>query len=180
MPELSDMEFIQICKECCDVLDMDDDEFIARHAELETAASANRNWDQQRFLCWWQDPARKPNLRSKRDVAGMLAVSLTTIDNWIRQGAPVYHSGSNGIRYEIDTPAFIEWLTARETGISIEELRRQELDEEIKARERDAARWRIVEAEFRNRRLAATVETLTAELAALRREVQSLKRRKAK
>jgi len=50
------------------------------------------------------------------------------------------------------------------------------LEEAIKARKEDEPRWEIIE----NKRLLGTVRTLTKELASLRREVQSLKRGKAK
>ena len=164
MPEMSDREFLDFYKvDVCGVPDMSDDEFITRHRELE--AKVDLGWDTEKYAAAWQDPNRKPNLVSKSELAEMLDVSLSTVDSWVRKGAPVYQKGNHGIAYEIDTGAFFEWEMARARGISIDEYQQIVLAEEIRAKERDEARWAIIE----NRRLIGTVRTLTRELAGLRR-----------
>src|SRR5260370_29457908 len=111
MPEMTDREFIDFYKvDICGVPDMDDDEFIDRHRELEDAIE--HNWDQKRYNCWWEDPNRKPNLISKSELAERLDVSLKTVDDLIRKGAPVYRKGDHGIAYQIDSVAFFEWYMA--------------------------------------------------------------------
>jgi hypothetical protein len=174
MPQMTDQEFIAFYKDFYGVLDLSDDEFIERRRQIEDGFEFG--WDMKKYLAYWQDPNRTPNLVSKSALAQRLDVSLKTVDDWVRRGAPVYRKGDHGVAYEIDTGAFFEWQIARTAGISIEEYRRTELEAENRRRERDAARWRLIEAEYKNRKLAATMETLTAELAALRREVQSIER----
>src|SRR5215204_5073139 len=92
--EMTDSEFLDFYREAYDAWDMPDDELIDRHRELDKAI--NPNWDCEKYLCWWQDPDRKPNLASKSVMAQMLNVSLKTIDDWIRKGAPVYQKGDHG------------------------------------------------------------------------------------
>lgn len=161
MSDMPDEEFIDFYKDAYGALDMPDDEVIERRRELQAAAERCRD---------------KPNLVSKSVLAEMLGTSLKTVDDWIRKGAPVYQKGNHGVAYQIDTSAFFDWYFARAEGISMVEFRERKIKEGIEAREHDEARWRLIEAEHRNRKLAATIENLKAELAALRREVQSLKR----
>ena len=175
---MSDREFLDFYKDVCGVLNMEDAEFIERHRELE--AAIEHNWDQKRYNCWWQDPNRKPNLVSKTYISEVMAVSLKTVDDWERKGAPIHQKGNHGIAYQIDSAAFMEWYFARESGLTIAEYREQGLEQAIRARERDEARWQLIETTHENRKLATAVRTLTKELASLRREVGALKRAKAK
>ena len=82
---------------------------------------------------------------------------------------PNGNRSSNGVRYEIDMGRFWEWHLARSWGISIEEYRAIELEQAIKARQEDNRRWALIE----NQRLAAMVRNLSAEVAALQKQVES-------
>ncbi|SRR6266851_1380148 len=175
MPEMTDREFIDFYKvDVCGVPNMSDDEFIDRRRELE--AKVDVGWDTQKYAAAWQDPNRRRKLVSKSELAKMLDISLSTIDAWERKGAPIHTKGNHGIAYQIDFGALWEWQMARSHGVSIEEYRQIVLEDEIRAKERDEARWAIIE----NKQLIKTVQALTGELASLRREVQTLKRRKTK
>ena len=75
---------------------------------------------------WWEDKSRKPFVVNKSRMAELLDVSLTSIDDWVRRGAPVLERGANGVSYKIDATAFVEFVRARRLGISVDELRRQD------------------------------------------------------
>src|SRR6266851_3285284 len=158
---MSDREFLDFYKDVCGVLNMEDAEFIERHRELE--AAIEHKWDQKRYSCWWQDPNRKPNLVSKTYIAKVMGVSLKTVDDWERRGAPIHTKGNHGIAYQIDCAAFLEWYCARESGLTIAEYREDALAQEIRAREHEEARWQLIEATHENRKLAAAVRTLKKE-----------------
>jgi hypothetical protein len=81
------------------------------------------SWDYK----WWLDKQRMPRIVNKAGMAQLMGVSLKTIDNWIRKGAPVLEPGSNGVSYKIDATAFLEWIRAYWRGITIAELRRQDI-----------------------------------------------------
>ena len=74
---------------------------------------------------WWEDKKRKPVIYNKSEMAAFFEVSLKTIDDWVRKGAPVLSKGSNGVSYEIDVTPFWEWVEAHRSGISIQEVRRR-------------------------------------------------------
>jgi len=76
-----------------------------------------------RYYRWWEDKKRKPVVVNKSRMAELLDVSLKTIDDWVRRGAPVLVHGTNGVSYDIDTAAFIEFIRAHHARISIAELR---------------------------------------------------------
>ena len=78
---------------------------------------------------WWKDKNRKPVIVNKSRMAELLGVSLKTIDDLVRRGAPVSVHGTNGVSYDIDATAFIEFVRARRAEISIAELRRQDEQE---------------------------------------------------
>ena len=82
---------------------------------------------------------------------------------------PVYKHGNHGLAYEIDTVAFFEWQSAPSQGISVEQYRQAELENEVRLRVREEARWAVIE----NKTLAETVRQLTAEVAALQRKVEA-------
>jgi len=72
---------------------------------------------------WWEDKSRKSVVVNKSRMADILGVSLKTIDDWVRRGAPVLVHGTNGVSYDIDAMAFIEFVRAHRAGMSIAELR---------------------------------------------------------
>src|SRR3954447_27065529 len=166
MPEMTDEEFIHFYKDFYGALEMPDDEFIDCHRELEDAF--DHGWDTKQYLCAWQDPNRKPYLVSKNELAAMFGVALKTVDDWERRGMPIYQRGSYGVPYEIDIAAYWEWSIAREWGVSIQEYRRIELQEEVRRKTEEDRRWAAIEAKHLVRRL-------TAEVSALRSEVEALK-----
>jgi phage terminase Nu1 subunit (DNA packaging protein) len=149
--------------------EMSDEEFIEFHKMFE---GWKPGWDAKRFDCWWQDSNRRPNLVSKSQLAKLLDVSLQTVDSWIRRGAPVYQKGDHGVAYQIDTAPFLEWYFARSAEMSIDEYRRYDLEQAIKARKEDERRWALIE----NRQMKAQMQMLIEELSSLRREVRALKR----
>jgi phage terminase Nu1 subunit (DNA packaging protein) len=69
---------------------------------------------------------RKPYIVNKAGMAQLFGVSLKTVDDWIRKGAPVLKPGSNGVSYEIDSGPFVEWVRAHRAGISIAEFRKRD------------------------------------------------------
>jgi phage terminase Nu1 subunit (DNA packaging protein) len=70
----------------------------------------------------------KPYIVNKAWMAQAVGVSLKTVDDWIRRGAPVLKRGTNGVSYEIDAAAFLQWVRAYRQGITIGELRRQDME----------------------------------------------------
>jgi phage terminase Nu1 subunit (DNA packaging protein) len=77
---------------------------------------------------WWIDKTRKPIIVNKASIAQVMGVSVNSVDAWIRKGAPVVERGSNGVAYKIDVTQFIEWVRAYWRGITIAELRRQDME----------------------------------------------------
>ena len=74
---------------------------------------------------WYEDTNRTMYIVNKAFMAQAFAVSLKTIDDWVRKGAPIFKEGSNGISYQIDAAPFVEWALAHQLGITIEEYRRR-------------------------------------------------------
>jgi phage terminase Nu1 subunit (DNA packaging protein) len=110
---------------------------------------------------------RKPYIVNKAGMAQLFGVSLKTVDDWIRKGAPVLKPGSNGVSYEIDSGPFVEWVRAHWAGISVGEFRKQEqkLDREFLEKQQ------IIKLKDKNRKLTSEVKALRAEVADLRREM---------
>lgn len=119
---------------------------------------------------WWEDKNRTIYVVNKSWMAQSFNVSLKTIDDWIRKGAPVLNPGKNGVSYEIDITAFGEWVEAHQNNISIDEVRRRREACDRELFERFAP---LEELEAENRKLSAEVKALRAELAALRREIRA-------
>src|SRR3954467_7352809 len=118
-------------------------------ADIELDEPCKAGFDTTKYNCWWQDPDYKAHIVNKREIAEFLDVSLMTIDNWIRKGAPVISEGNSGIPCKISSAAFIEWHMAHRAGISIEEFRQYQLKEARQAKERG----RIERLEADNKRL---------------------------
>src|SRR5215204_333365 len=125
-------------------------------------------WDLEKFDCWWQDPNYRHDIVNKSEMAQRAEVSLTTIDAWIRQGAPIHRRGSNGIGYEISVAPFMEWHYARQQGISVNEYRRRQLQDVQRYKEQQRVRG----LEFENKKLKAELKRARSELRKLRREVR--------
>ena len=75
---------------------------------------------------WWEDKSRKPVIVNKSQMVEILGVSLNTIDDWVRRGSPVLVHGTNGVSYDIDATAFIEFVRAHRAGMTIAEPRRHD------------------------------------------------------
>lgn len=45
----------------------------------------------------------------RQDVADAFGVALTTVDNWVRRGAPVVQRGSRGVEWIFSIPDLIAW-----------------------------------------------------------------------
>jgi phage terminase Nu1 subunit (DNA packaging protein) len=118
-------------------------------------------WDASRYDHWSQDPDRRPWLINKSQMAEFCGVALKTIDDWIRRGAPVYAYGDHGVSYKLDVTAFIEWTISYRSGVSIETMRKRDVEEHRNFREQD-----------RQRELEAENERLRLELATLKREMR--------
>ena len=56
--EMNDREFLDFYKDAYQLWEMSDDELIDSHLELDVAI--NGNWDNQKYLCWFQDPSCRP------------------------------------------------------------------------------------------------------------------------
>ena len=123
-------------------------------------------WDLGKYDCWWQDPNYRHDIVNKSEMAQRAEVSLTTIDAWIRQGAPIHRRGSNGIGYEISVAPFMEWHYARQQGISVNEYRRRQLQDVQRYKEQQRVRG----LEFDNKKLKAELRKARSELRELRRE----------
>jgi phage terminase Nu1 subunit (DNA packaging protein) len=117
-------------------------------------------WDLVKYDCWWQDPNYRPDIVNKSEMAQRAEVSLTTIDAWIRQGAPIHKRGSNGIGYEISVAPFLEWQYARQQGISISEYRRRQLEDVQRYKEQQRVRG----LELENKRLKRDLRKARSEL----------------
>src|SRR5438094_3521748 len=128
-------------------------------------------WDLEKYDCWWQDPNYRPDIVNKSEMAERAEVSLTTIDAWIRQGAPIHKKGSNGIGYEISVAPFMEWHYARQQGISINEYRRRQLEDVRRYKEQQRVRG----LEFENKKLKLELRNARSELRNLQREVRERK-----
>ena len=50
---------------------------------------------------------------NRAGLASVFAVSLPTIDAWVRKGCPVVERGGTGREWQFDTAAVIEWRTAK-------------------------------------------------------------------
>jgi terminase small subunit / prophage DNA-packing protein len=77
----------------------------------------------------------KPYIVNKAWMAQAVGVSLKTVDDWVRRGAPVLKRGTNGVSYQIDAAAFLQWVRAYRQGITIAELRRRDLELDRRLRE---------------------------------------------
>jgi hypothetical protein len=118
-------------------------------------------FDASKYDHWSQDLNRKPWLINKSQMAEFCGVSLKTIDDWIRRGAPVYAYGDHGVSYQLDVTAFIEWTISYRSGADVETLRTRDIEERRKFREQD-----------RQRELESENQRLRLELAALKRKVE--------
>src|SRR5216684_4448536 len=124
---------------------------MAKTNQVSEEEDFDLGWDLQKYDCWWQDPNYRPDFANKAEIAEIAEVSLKTIDDWIRKGAPVHRRGRNGVGYEIAVAPFMEWHRAREMGVSIAEYRRQQL-EDVK-KQKEAQRVRTLEADNKSLRL---------------------------
>lgn len=132
---------------------------------LEIDDDFDIGWDIERYDCWWQDPDYRPDMLTKAEIAEVAEVSLKTIDDWIRRGAPVHCAGSNGIGYQINRAEFMEWRRARDMGLSIPQYREYQL-EQVQKRKRAQ---RLCELEAENKQLKSECRALRIELKRLRK-----------
>ena len=144
---------------------------MAKTNQVSEEEDFDLGWDLQKYDCWWQDPGYRPDIVNKAEIAEIAEVSLKTIDDWIRKGAPVHRRGSNGVGYEIAVAPFMEWHRAREMGVPIGDYRRQQL-EDVK-KQKEAQRVRTLEAD--NKRLRLELRASRSEIRMLRREVHERK-----
>jgi len=73
-------------------------------------------------------------LLNRAEVAGIFAVSVNTVTNWIEKGCPYVERGSNGIEWQFDSAAVIDWRIQR----AIENVAMNAGDDSSKARREDA------------------------------------------
>ncbi len=52
-------------------------------------------------------------LVNRADLAGIFGVSVNTVTNWIEKGCPYVERGSNGVEWQFDTAAVIDWKIQR-------------------------------------------------------------------
>lgn len=52
-------------------------------------------------------------LVNRADLAGIFGVSVNTVTNWIEKGCPYVERGSNGVEWQFDTAAVIDWKVQR-------------------------------------------------------------------
>lgn len=52
-------------------------------------------------------------LVNRADLAGIFGVSVNTVTNWIEKGCPYVERGSNGVEWQFDTAAVIDWRIQR-------------------------------------------------------------------
>src|SRR5689334_23302354 len=87
---------------------------------------------------------------SRVDLASLLAVSLPTIDAYVRRGCPFVARGSKGKEWQFDTAAVIEWLrdsavadaTAATKDVSFDEARRQDVAASAQIKQYELAKLR--------------------------------------
>lgn len=92
---------------------------MSKANQIDTDEWFDLGGDLENYDCWFQDPNYRPDLVSKSEMAELAGVSLKTIDDWIRKGAPVHRRGRNGVSYQIAVTPFLEWHRARLMGVSI-------------------------------------------------------------
>lgn len=106
---------------------------------------------------------RKGRICGVNEIAETFGVSATTVDTWLRNGAPYVKQGSKGKSWEINTAEVSKWLRARElelnglTSESGEELKKRKLAAETGKAELELARaagWlipvKVLEARLSN------------------------------
>lgn len=93
----------------------------------------------------------KPKLVNRTELSLIFGKSVTTIDQWIRQGMPYIEKGSKGVGWLFDTSKAITWREnkLREEASSPERI---ELDEA--KRRKMAAEAAILEIELQSKRRA--------------------------
>ncbi|MBP2494700.1 phage terminase Nu1 subunit (DNA packaging protein) [Methylobacterium sp. PvP062] len=52
-------------------------------------------------------------LVNRADLAGIFGVSVNTVTSWIEKGCPYVERGSNGVEWQFDTAAVINWRIQR-------------------------------------------------------------------
>lgn len=52
-------------------------------------------------------------LVNRADLAGIFGVSVNTVTSWIEKGCPYVERGSNGVEWQFDTAAVIDWKIQR-------------------------------------------------------------------
>ena len=52
-------------------------------------------------------------LLNRAEVAGIFAVSVNTVTTWIERGCPYVERGSNGVEWQFDSAAVIDWRIQR-------------------------------------------------------------------
>lgn len=85
---------------------------------------------------------------NRTEAASALGIDLTTLDAWVRQGAPVLHKAGKGIPSRYSIPALVAWKVQHETDRALAKLERQAKPEEL-----DALKARRLELENERRAL---------------------------
>lgn len=106
---------------------------------------------------------RKGRICGISEIAETFGVSQTTVDSWLKNGAPFVKQGSKGKSWEINTAEISKWLRIRElemNGLSTEsneELKKRKLAAETGKAELELARaagWlipvKVLEARLSN------------------------------
>ncbi len=60
-------------------------------------------------------PAKfRGKIANRFEIAEIYGKSVTTIDDWVRQGCPIVKVGSSGVAYEFNTADVWDWRVAQE------------------------------------------------------------------
>ena len=73
-------------------------------------------------------------LLNRTELAGIFAVSTNTISTWVEKGCPYVERGSNGVEWQFDSAAVIDWKIQR----AVESVAMSAGDDSSKARREDA------------------------------------------
>ncbi|MCJ2054005.1 terminase small subunit [Methylobacterium sp. J-070] len=73
-------------------------------------------------------------LLNRTELAKIFAVSTNTISTWVEKGCPYVERGSNGVEYQFDSAAVIDWKIQR----AVENVAMNAGDDSSKSRREDA------------------------------------------
>ncbi|MFB0491300.1 phage terminase Nu1 subunit (DNA packaging protein) [Methylobacterium sp. OAE515] len=73
-------------------------------------------------------------LVNRADLAGIFGVSVNTVTNWIEKGCPYVERGSNGVEWQFDTAAVVDWKIQR----AVENVAMNAGEDSSKSRREDA------------------------------------------